>query len=216
MSRAIRNIGRCKPTTTAMMSAPNQKAAALRRSPNMKVLWECIRASGYPRKSGSACVWVGGICRGPRARLAKHDNVIVSPGAIQNSLARPGAGPYISVCFIIIIRGLLMPENPIREIVIVGGGTAGWMAAASFAKHLEKLPCRIRLIESEQIGTVGVGEATIPPIIDFIRLLGVNENEIVRAVKATFKLGIAYRDWTRPGDFFIHPFGPTAFGLGPI
>ena len=109
-----------------------------------------------------------------------------------------------------------MPLNPIRDIVIVGGGTAGWMAAASFAKHLEKLNCNIRLIESEQIGTVGVGEATIPPIIDFIRLLGVNENEIVREVKGTFKLGITYRDWTRPGDFFFHPFGPTGFGMGPI
>ena len=109
-----------------------------------------------------------------------------------------------------------MPSTPIRDIVIVGGGTAGWMAAASFAKHLEKLNCNIRLVESEQIGTVGVGEATIPPIIDFIRLLGVDENEIVRAVKGTFKLGIAYRDWTRPGDLYFHPFGPTGFGMGPI
>jgi tryptophan halogenase len=109
-----------------------------------------------------------------------------------------------------------MPLDAIRNIVIVGGGTAGWMTAASFAKHLEKLNCNIRLIESEQIGTVGVGEATIPPIIDFIRLLGINENEIVREVKGTFKLGIAYSDWTRPGDFFFHPFGPTGFGMGPI
>jgi len=100
--------------------------------------------------------------------------------------------------------------------VIVGGGTAVWMAAGSFAKHLEKLNCNIRLIESEQIGTVGVGEATIPPIIDFIRLLGVDENEIIRAVKGTFKLGIAYRDWTRPDDLYFHPFGPTGFGMGPI
>jgi len=109
-----------------------------------------------------------------------------------------------------------MSLNPIRDIVIVGGGTAGWMAAASFAKHLEKLNCNIRLIESEQIGTVGVGEATIPPIMDFIRLLGVEENDVVRAVKGTFKLGIAYRDWTRPGDLYFHPFGPTGFGMGPI
>jgi len=109
-----------------------------------------------------------------------------------------------------------MPLDPIRNIVIVGGGTAGWMAAASFSKHLKKLNCNIRLIESEQIGTVGVGEATIPPIIDFIRLLGINENEVVREVKGTFKLGIAYRNWTRPGDYFFHPFGPTGFGMGPI
>jgi len=109
-----------------------------------------------------------------------------------------------------------MPLDPIRNIVIVGGGTAGWMAAASFSKHLEKLNCKIRLIESEQIGTVGVGEATIPPIIDFIRLLSINENEVVREVKGTFKLGIAYRNWTRPGDYFFHPFGPTGFGMGPI
>jgi len=84
-----------------------------------------------------------------------------------------------------------VPQNPIRDIVIVGGGTAGWMAAASFAKHLEKLNCNIRLIESEQIGTIGIDEATIPPIIDFIHLLDVDENEVVRAVKGTFKLGIA-------------------------
>ena len=109
-----------------------------------------------------------------------------------------------------------MPAQPIRSIVIVGGGTAGWMAAASFAKHLENMNVAVRLIESEQIGTVGVGEATIPPIIDFIRLLGVDENDVVRRTGATFKLGIGYQDWTRPGDFYFHPFGPTGFGIGPI
>jgi tryptophan halogenase len=109
-----------------------------------------------------------------------------------------------------------VPGQPIRSIVIVGGGTAGWMAAASFAKHLENMNISVRLIESEQIGTVGVGEATIPPIIDFIRLLGVDENDVVRQTGATFKLGIAYQDWTRPGDFYFHPFGPTGFGIGPI
>ena len=109
-----------------------------------------------------------------------------------------------------------MSGNNIRTVLIVGGGTAGWMAAASLAKFLENMNITIRLVESEDIGTVGVGEATIPPIIDFIRVLGIDENDLIRQVKATFKLGIAYRDWTRPGDYYFHPFGPTGFGMGPV
>src|SRR3569832_919166 len=107
-------------------------------------------------------------------------------------------------------------DNRIRDVVIVGGGTAGWMAVAALAKRLAPMKIRIRLVESEAIATVGVGEATVPPIMDFIRQPGTAEDELVGAIRATFKLGIAYRDWTRPGDFYFHPFGPTSAGMGAV
>src|SRR5215470_13972573 len=93
-------------------------------------------------------------------------------------------------------------DAQIRRILILGGGTAGWMAAAGLAKSLAHMDVNIRVIESDEIGTVGVGEATVPSIMEFIRQLGVDEDELVRETRATFKLGIAYRDWTRPGDFY--------------
>ncbi len=109
-----------------------------------------------------------------------------------------------------------MTDRRISRIAIVGGGTAGWMAAAGLAKALAGMQVRIQLIESTQVGPIGVGEATIPPIMDFIRQLGIDENELIGQIKATFKLGIGYRDWTRPGHSYFHPFGPTGPGLGAV
>jgi tryptophan halogenase len=109
-----------------------------------------------------------------------------------------------------------MSESPIRDIVIVGGGTAGWMAAAAFSKLLGR--CSVRLVESEEIGTVGVGEATVPHLKLFNQVLEIDEAQFVRETFGTFKLGIQFVDWARIGDVYVHGFGQIGhdYGLLPF
>jgi tryptophan halogenase len=99
-----------------------------------------------------------------------------------------------------------MNARPKTRVVIAGGGTAGWLAAAILTRQLDAI-VDVTLVESEEIGTVGVGESTIPTVRAFHTLIGLDEREFVSATGASFKLGISFENWARAGDRYIHSFG---------
>jgi len=103
-------------------------------------------------------------------------------------------------------------QNSLRSILIVGGGTAGWMTAAYLNRFLDPAKCQITLVESADLGTIGVGEATVPPLVAYLRMIGVDEDDFMTQCNATYKLGIKFSGWNNGaagGDSFWHPFGPN-------
>ena len=102
--------------------------------------------------------------------------------------------------------GSKMNKNKVKNVIVVGGGTAGWMTSSLLAKVLGKT-LNITLVESDKIGIVGVGEATIPPIVNFNSAIGIDEKEFLKATKGTIKLGIEFNNWNEAGESYMHAFG---------
>ncbi len=133
---------------------------------------------------------------------------------------RRAAGPAFGSdgCAAVCAVFKMTTDRRIRHIAIVGGGTAGWLAAAVLARSLPGVGCRVTVVDSPEIAPIGVGEATIPPILDLLRLLGINQDDFVRHTGATYKLGIKFIDWRQPGSSYWHPFGTfgTSINLRPF
>lgn len=107
-------------------------------------------------------------------------------------------------------------DKRIKSIVVVGGGSAGWMAAAALATYVGQ-GTDIRLVESEEIGIIGVGESTVPYMKTFnTQVLGIREADFIVQTQGTFKLGIQFNDWGRIGDSYVHGFGTIGRSLGPL
>lgn len=104
----------------------------------------------------------------------------------------------------------------VRTVAIIGGGTAGWMTAAALGKMLRSGPIEVLLVESDTIGTIGVGEATIPSLTDFNNFLGLDERVLIAETQATFKLGIRFDGWRKQGHSYLHPFGHIGTDLESV
>ena len=102
----------------------------------------------------------------------------------------------------------------LSKILIVGGGTSGWLAAAMLTHFLRRDVCQVELVESEELGTIGVGESTVPPLVVMLQRLGIDEHEFMRATDATYKLGIQFVDWHQRSQKYFHPFGVLGRPIG--
>jgi tryptophan halogenase len=104
-------------------------------------------------------------------------------------------------------------KNTMKSICIVGGGTAGWMAATLLSTALRGSNIKITVVESPDIETIGVGESTVPSMMDFVQACQIDLKEFIQATSATFKLGIRFDDWLTPGESYFHPFGRVGKGI---